>query len=210
MFVGGVADFVVEEGLELRKEGVIASWAMTADTEEGVAAVLEVEESSLVGKLETERLVEPVCEGAGGVAGVVDAGDCGLAEHGVGVYVVVGLVDVVHVCSLLSADIWEADDFCRIQEFFDLIEVGVLILCIYGDGGAELLHKRHLAHCRDPFLDLEQIFVVVRDDQLKLWLFLVLPRRRQDPHMDKNNARQNGEAQAGDGGSEQRYHDDGR
>ncbi len=95
---------------------------------------------------------------------MVEAGDCGLAEHGVGIYVVIGLVDVMHVCSLLSADIGKADDFCRIQEFFDLIQVGVLILCVYGDGGAELLHEWHLAQCGDPFLHFERVFVVVRDD----------------------------------------------
>ena len=118
----------------MRKEGEVAVWAVTADAEEGVAAVLEVEKFGFVGELIAERFVEPVCERVGGVAGVVETGDCGLAEHGVGVYVVVGLVDVVHVCSLLPADIREADDFCRIQEFFDLIEVGVLILCVYSDG----------------------------------------------------------------------------
>ena len=122
---------------------------------------------------------------------------------------VVGFVDVVHICSLLAADVWEADDFCRIQGFLDLIEVGVLILCVYCDGGAELLHKWHLAHCRDPFLDLGQVFIVVRDDQLELWLSSTLLRGRQNPHVDEDNARDNREAQAGDWGTKQGYHDGG-
>lgn len=132
--VGGVAEFVVKEGLELRKEGVVAGWAATTDAEERVAAVLEVEKFGFVGELVAEGLVQPVCEGAGDVASVVETRDSGLAEHGVGVYVVVGFVDMVHVCPLLSADVWKADDFCRIQEFLDLIEVGVLVLCVYCDG----------------------------------------------------------------------------
>lgn len=118
----------------MRKEGKVAGWAATADAEDGVAAVLEVEEFGFVGKFVAERLVEPVGERAGGVAGVIEAGNGGLAEHGVRVHVVIGLVNVVHVCSLLSADIWEADDFGRIQEFFDLIEIGVLILRVDCDG----------------------------------------------------------------------------
>lgn len=112
----------------------MAGWAVTADAKDGFATVLEVEEFGFVGELVAERLVEPVGERAGGVTSVVETGDCGLAEHGVGVYMIVGLVDVVHVCSLLSADIWETNDFCSIQEFFDLIEVGVLVLCVYRDG----------------------------------------------------------------------------
>lgn len=110
--VGGVAYFVVEESLELRKEREVAGWAVTADTEERVAT-LEIEEFGFVGEFVAEILVEPVCERAGGVAGVVETGNSSLAEHGVWVDVVVGLVDMVHICSLLSTDIWETDDLCR-------------------------------------------------------------------------------------------------
>ena len=111
---GGVAEFVVEEALELRKEGEVAGWAVTADTEEGIAA-LEIEELGFVGEFVAEGLIEPVCERAGGVAGVVETGNSSLGEHGVRVDMVVGLVDVVHICSLLSPDVWETDDLCRIQ-----------------------------------------------------------------------------------------------
>ena len=187
----------------MRKEGEVAGWAATADAEDGVAAVLEIEEFGFVGEFVAERLVEPVFERAGGVAGVVEAGDGGLAEHGVGVDVVVGLVDVVHVCSLLSADVWETDDVCRVQEFFDLVKVGVFILCVDCDSRAELFHKRHLAHCGDPFFHFEKIFVVMGDDELELWRFLILLRRRQDPYVDKDNTRQNSEAQTGERGIEQ-------
>ena len=208
MLFGGVADFVVEEGLKLGKEGKVAGWAITADAEDGFAAVLEVEEFRLIGELVAERCVEPVRKRPRVVAGsVVETGDCGLAEHGIRVYIVVGLVDVVHVRSLLSTDIRKADDLCGIQEFFDLVEVGMLVLCIYCDGEAELFHEWHLAQGRDPFFHLEQIFVVVRDDELKLWLIFILQRRWQDPYVNKDNARQDRKGQAGDGGSEQRYHD---
>lgn len=151
--LGRVAYFVVEEGLELRKERVVGGLAVTARAKQGFVALLEVKEFGFVGKFISEGVVEPVLERMGGVAGVIETGDGGLAEHGVGVHVVVSLVDVVHICSLLSANVWKADDFCRIQEIFDLIEVGVLILRIYCDGRAELSHERHLAHCGDPFLD---------------------------------------------------------
>ena len=133
MPVGRVAYFVGEETLKLRKERVVAGWAVTADTKEGVAA-LEIEELGLVGEFIAERLVEPAYERTGGVAGVVETSNPSLAEHSVWVDMVVGLVDMVHVCSLLSTDIWETDDLCRIQKFFDLIEVRMLVLCVYGDG----------------------------------------------------------------------------
>ena len=134
LFHGGVADFIVEESLELRKEGEVAGWASTAGAKDGIAAMLKVEKLGFVGEFVAERLVEPVCERTGGVAGVVETGDGSLTEHGVGIYVVVGLVDVVHVRSLLPADIRKAYDICRIQDLFDLIEVGVFILGVYGDG----------------------------------------------------------------------------
>ena len=191
----------------MRKKGIVTGHAFAARAKEGVAAVLKIEKLGFIGELVAERSVEPVGKRAGGVAGVIETGDGGLAKHSVGVYVVVGFVDVVHVRSLFSADIWKADDLCRLQDFFDLIKVDVLILCIYCDGRAELFHERHLAHCGDPLLHFEHVFVVVRDDQLKLRLFLVLQRSRwhpctDKPYMDKNNARQNRKAQAGDWGSE--------
>lgn len=130
MFFGGVADFVVEEGLELRKEGIVAGHAVATLAEEGTVAALEVEEFGFIGEFGAKRLVEPVCEGARGVAGVVEAGDAGLAEHGVRICMVVRLIEVVHVCPLLPADIWEANDLFRVQEFFDLVKVGVLVLCV--------------------------------------------------------------------------------
>ena len=69
----------------MRKEGKVAGWAVTAVAEEGFATVLEVEELGFVREFVTERVVEPVFERAGGIAGVVETGDCGLAEHGVGI-----------------------------------------------------------------------------------------------------------------------------
>ena len=96
--------------------------------------MLEVEELGFVGKFVAERFVEPVRERAGGVASIVETGDSGLGEHGVGVYVVISLVDVMHVGSLLPADIWKANDLGGVQELFDLIKVGVLIFCIYNNG----------------------------------------------------------------------------
>ena len=149
--VGGVADFVVEQALELRKEREVAVWAVSADTEDGVAA-LEIEELGFVGEFVAERLVEPVCERAGGVAGVVETANPSLAEHGVRVDVIVSLVDMVHVRSLLSADVWETNYFCRIKKVLDLIEIGVLVLRVYCDGRTEFFHEWHLAHCGDPFL----------------------------------------------------------
>lgn len=135
LFLGRVADFAFEESLNLRKEGVVTGWAPTADAKQGTTAVLKIKVFGFTGELIAERLVEPVFERAGCVFGVaINTGDGGLAEHGVRVHVVVGLVDVVHVRPLLSADIWETDDFCRVQDFFDLIEVGVLVLCVYSDG----------------------------------------------------------------------------
>ena len=124
---------VGEETLELRKEREVAGWAVTAGTEEGVAA-LEIEELGFVGEFVAERLVEPVCERTGAVAGVIETSNPSLAKQGVGVDMVVGLVDVVHICSLFSTDIWETDDLCRIQKFFDLIKVGMLVLCVYSYG----------------------------------------------------------------------------
>ena len=116
------------------KEGKVAGHAVSARAEKGVAAVLEVEEFGFVGKLETERFVEPVRKRAGGVASVVETGNSGLGEHGVRVYVVVSFVDVMHVGSLLPADIWEANDLGGVQELFDLVKVGVLIFRIYNNG----------------------------------------------------------------------------
>ena len=165
------------------KEGKVAGHAVATGAEEGVAAVLQVEELGLVGKFVAERFVEPVSERAGGVAGVVETGDSGLAEHGVGIHVVISLIDVMHVGSLLPADIWKANDLRGVQEFFDLIKVGVLIFCIYSHGCAELFHERHLAQCADPFLDFVQILIVVRNNQLELRLFLVL-LRRQNVYVD--------------------------
>lgn len=156
LLLGRVADFTFEESLKLRKEGVVTGWASTAVAKHGNAAVLKVKKLGFIGKLIAERLFEPVFERAGCVFGVaVNTGDGGLAEHGVRVHVVVCLVDVMHVRSLLSADIWETDDFCRVQDFFDPIEVGVLVFCVDGDGRAELFHEWHLAQCSDPFLDFE-------------------------------------------------------
>ena len=183
-----VADFAVEKSLQLGKEGEVPASAIAAGTKEGFAAVLEVKEFCFTCELVSERLVEPVYEGVGRVAGVVKTGDGGLAEHGVGVYVVVGLVDVVHVCPLFSADIWEAYDFCRIHDYLDLIEVGVLVLCVYCNGAAKFFHERHLAHCVDPCLHSMNFFVVVRDDQLKLRLVLVLHRSRHKPYIEQHNA----------------------
>ena len=183
-----VADFTVEESLQLRKEGEVPGHTIAADTKERVAAVLEVEEFCFIGELVSEGLVEPVYEGVGRVAGVVETGDGGLAEHGVGVYMVVGLVDVVHVCPLLSADIWEPYHFCRIQDYFNLLEVGMLVFCVYCDGAAKFFHERHLAHCVDPSLHLVNVFIVVRNNQLKLRLVLVLHRSRHKPYVEKHNA----------------------
>lgn len=112
--LSGVADFVVKEGLELRKEREEVAFASAATADAEVRTTAEVEEFGFVGEFISERRVEPVLERVGGVTRIVETGDCGLAEHGVRVYIVVGFVDVVHVCSLLSADIWKADDFCRI------------------------------------------------------------------------------------------------
>lgn len=135
LFLCGVAHFSFDESLELRKEGVATGWASTANAEQGIAAVLKVKVFGFTCELIAERLIKPVLERAGCVFGVaINTGDGGLAEHGVRVHVVVGLVDVVHVRSLLSADVWETDDFCSVQDFCDLIEVGVLVLCVYGDG----------------------------------------------------------------------------
>lgn len=135
LFLGRVADFTFEESLELRKKRVVTGWASTAVAKHGNAAVLKVKVLGFIGKLIAERFVEPVFERAGCVFGVaVNTSDGGLAEHSVRVHVVIGLVDVVHVRSLLSADIWETDDFCRVQVFFNPIEVGVLVFCVYGDG----------------------------------------------------------------------------
>ena len=47
---------------------------------------------------------------------------------------VVSLVDMMHVSSLLPADIWKANDLGGVQELFDLIKVGVVIFCIYNNG----------------------------------------------------------------------------
>ncbi len=54
MSLGRVADFVVEEGLELREEGKVAGWAVTTMAEERLATVLEVEEFGFVGELIAE------------------------------------------------------------------------------------------------------------------------------------------------------------
>ena len=128
MFSGGVAHFVVKESLELGEEGVVASHTVATLAKEGPVAALKVEEFGFIGKFVAERLVEPVCERAGGVAGIVETGDAGLAEHGVRVCMVVCLVEMVHICSLLSTDIWKADDLFRVQELFDLVKVGMVVL----------------------------------------------------------------------------------
>ena len=145
----------------------------------------------------------------GRVAGIVETGDSCLAEHGVGVYVAVGVADMVHVCPLLSTDVWEAYDFCCIQYYLDLIEVGVLVLCVYCDGAAKFSHEGHLAHCVDPFLHLVNVFIVVRNNQLKLRLVVVLHRSRHKPDVEKHNARNDRKAPASDERIEQRHDDDG-
>ena len=85
MGLSGVANFVIKKGLELGKEGKVAGHAFSAGAEKGVAAVLEVEEFGFVGKFVAERFVEPVRERAGGIASIVETGNSGLGEHGVGV-----------------------------------------------------------------------------------------------------------------------------
>ena len=134
MRLGGVADFVIKKGLELGKEGKVTGHAVSARAEKGVAAVLEIKEFGFVGKFVAERFVEPVRERAGGVTSVIETGNSGLGEHGVRVYVVISLVNVVHVSSLLPADIWKANDLGGVQELFDLVKVGVLIFRIYNHG----------------------------------------------------------------------------
>ena len=131
---GGVANFVVKKGLELGKEGKVAGHAFSAGAEKGLAALLEVEELGFVGKFIAERFVEPVRERAGRVASVVETGNSCLGEHGVGVYVFISLVNMMHKSSLLPADIWKANDLGGVQELFDLIKVGVVIFRIYNNG----------------------------------------------------------------------------
>ena len=116
------------------KEGKVAGHAISAGAEKRVTAVLEVEEFGFVGKFVAERFVEPVRKRAGGVGSVVETSYSGLGEHGVRVYVVISLVNVMHVGSLLPADIWKANDLGGVQELFDLVKVGVLIFRIYNNG----------------------------------------------------------------------------
>ena len=133
MGLSGVANFVFKKGLELGKEREVASHAVSAGAENGVAA-LEVEELCFVGEFVAERFLEPVRERAGGVTCVVETGNSGLGEHGVGAHVVISLVNMMHISSLLPADIWKANDLGGVQELFDLIKAGVLIFGVYNNG----------------------------------------------------------------------------
>ena len=110
--------------------GEVAGRTSAAHAEDGCAAVFKVEEFGFIGKLVAKRVVKPVNEWAGHVSGVIETGDASLAEHGVRVYMVVGLADVMHVCSLLATDVWKANDLCGVQEGADVMEVDVLILCV--------------------------------------------------------------------------------